>query len=250
MTTNSVQVEMQDGVAIVRLNRPPANAIDIAFAVELKQAVAGLERRRDVRAMIVTGAGRCFCAGLDLKVVPSYKAREQKRMVTSFNQLVGALYRFPHPTVAALNGHTVAGGLVLALTCDYRIAAEEAGIFGLTEARVGIPFPAAAMAVVKAELTPAAARRLVLLGARVGPQAMLDLGVIDELTPGRELMTRAVDAARDASRMPQGAYARIKKQLRSAALEQIRRTAGAQGDPALRSWLTPDTAAAASRVLS
>ena len=247
---NDVTIEMLDGVAILRLNRPPANAIDIGFADRLGEAVAALSGKKDLRALVLTGTGACFSAGLDLKLVPSYGAEEQRRMVTTFNHLVTTLYSFPHPTVAALNGHTVAGGLVLALTCDYRIATENPCTFGLTESRVGIPFPTAAITVVKAELTPTAARSLVLMGRKAGASEMLALGVIDEISAGDRLLTRALDVARDAGRMPQGSYMRIKMQLRGAALEQIEKVLGSGGDPALQSWLTPETAAAAARILS
>ncbi len=250
MPDKSILIEFQDGTAIVRLNRPPANAIDIEFAADLEDAMGGLEDRPEVRAIVLTGSGGCFSAGLDLKIIPSYDEDRQRKMVTGFNRLVMRLYGMPKPLIAALNGHTVAGGLVLALTCDYRIATSGPYTFGLTEARVGIPFPFAAITVVKAELNAAAARALVLLGLKSGPDAMLSRGVVDEVRPAGEVLPGAIEVARDASRMPTGSYARIKRQLRGVALEHMREVIANDRDPALQGWLTPETAAAAARILA
>src|SRR5262249_61428695 len=97
-------------------------------------------------ALVITGAGACFCAGLDLKRVPLYGPEEQRAMVTAINQMVTALYACPLPVVAAVNGHAIAGGLILTLACDYRIRTTATCQLGITEARAGIPFPAAATA--------------------------------------------------------------------------------------------------------
>lgn len=250
MPDKSILIEMQDGTAIVRLNRPPANAIDIEFAAALEGAMERLEDRPEVQAIVLTGSGDCFSAGLDLKIIPSYDEDRQRTMVTRFNRLVTRLYGMPKPLIAALNGHTVAGGLILALTCDYRIATSGPYTFGLTEARVGIPFPFAAITVVKAELNAAAARALVLRGLKSGPDAMLSRGVVDEVRPAGEVLPGAIEVARDASRMPTGSYARIKRQLRGAALERMREVIANDSDPALLGWLTPETAAAAARILA
>jgi enoyl-CoA hydratase len=250
MPDSLIVSEIQDGTAIVRLNRPPANAIDIEFAAELEHAMEEFENRSDVRAIVLTGSGACFSAGLDLNLIPSYDEEQQRSMVTRFNRLVTRLYGIGKPMIGALNGHTVAGGLVLALTCDYRIAVSGPYTFGLTEARVGIPFPVAAITVVKAELNAAAARALVLLGSKSGPETMLSRGVIDEIRPADDVLPAAIEVARDASRMPNGSYARIKHQLRGAALEHMREVIDNDSDPALAGWLTQETAAAAARILA
>jgi enoyl-CoA hydratase len=90
----------------------------------------------------------------------------------------------PIPTVAAVNGHAIAGGLVLMLACDWRLAVDREALFGLTEIRAGVPYPAAAHAVVQAELAPAAARELVLAGKNHGTERALALGIVDEPAAG------------------------------------------------------------------
>jgi enoyl-CoA hydratase len=250
MADRSIRVDMQDGTAIVRLNRPPANAIDIEFAAQLEGAMEELEKSAEVRAIVLTGTGACFSAGLDLKLIPSYDRAQQRSMVTGFNRLVLRLYGMGKPLIGALNGHTVAGGLVLALCCDHRIAAAGPYTYGLTEARVGIPFPVAAITVVTAELNAAAARALVLLGSKSGPETLLAQGVVDRIKPAGELLPAASAVARDAARMPHGSYARIKRQLRGASLARMEEVIAGDNDPCLQDWLSPETAAAAARILA
>ena len=156
-------------------------------------------------------------------------------MVAGINRLFIDWYSFPRPVVAAVNGHAVAGGVILALCADRRIGADDA-TYGLTELRVGVPYPAAAIACVRAELTPADARRLVLEArahrcrGRASPR------------PGRRAAARRTrcSTARARSRaglaeLPTRAYETVKEQLRGPAIEAMR--AGAADDPMTSGWI-------------
>src|SRR5689334_8529697 len=158
-----IQLETSNGISTLRLNRPPANALDLPFLTELGDAFTELENQTEVRALIVTGRDKFFSAGLDLKAVPAYSADEQRLLASELNRMVGRLYGLPLPVIAAVNGHCIAGGVIVALCCDYRIAAAGDYKIGLTEARVGVVFPVGPMAVVQGELSAPAARRAVLL---------------------------------------------------------------------------------------
>src|SRR5215212_3154423 len=105
-------------------------------------------------------------------------AEQQREMVGGINQLFHDWYGLPHPVVAAVNGHAVAGGLILALCADHRVGAARAS-YGLTELRVGAPYPGAALAVIRAELDPGPLRRLVLGAGLVDGEAALQLGLVD-----------------------------------------------------------------------
>jgi enoyl-CoA hydratase len=243
-----LQIEREDGVATLRLDRPPVNAIDNDLLDEASAELARLEAQSEVRALVVTGAGACFSAGLDLKLIPRYSAEQQQRAMRGINELVARLYALPLPTVAAINGHAIAGGLVIALGCDYRVATTGVCQIGLTEARAGIPFPAVAMAVVRAELTPAVARRLTLLAHTAGPEAALADGIVDELAAPDQLIARASAVARELGAIPRDAYARIKHQLRADAIA-ANRTVLERGDPLAKSWLSRDVTSAAAALL-
>jgi len=248
--SDMIQLETNAGIATLRLNRPPANALDLQFIAELGDAFTEFENRAEIGALIITGTGRFFSAGLDLKAVPAYSAAEQRALANQLNRMVGRLYGLPLPVVAAVNGHCIAGGVIVALCCDYRIGAAGDYKIGLTEARVGVPFPVAPMAVVESELSAPAARISVLLARNLNPQMALSQGMLDELQPPEQLLSRATEIAAEMAALPRSAYGRIKRQLRSAALARIDDAVNKQNEPVLDSWLNAETASASAEVLA
>ena len=248
MAASSIEITERDGVAIVRLRRPPANALDITLLDAIEASLGALERRADLRAMVLTGFGPVFSAGLDLKLVPTYDRAQQNLLLDVLNRALFRLYAMPVPTVAAINGHAIAGGLVLALACDKRVAVGSDALLGLTEVQVGVPFPVAAMAIVKAELAPAVARELVLGGRnRTSTEAAI-LGIVDELQPASTLLARSEALARELAGSPRQSYGVIKRQLRRDALTEIERALAGK-DPLRDNWLFEETGAAAAQVL-
>jgi len=243
-----IRVESTDGIALVRFERPPANAIELESATLLEATLARLEAE-DTHAIVLTGQGEFFSAGLDLKVVPTYGPDQQRAMVMAINRLVGRLYGLGLPTVAAVNGHAIAGGLVVVLACDVRIGRRGAYRLGLTETRAAVPYPAAAMTVVTTELSPAVTRRAVLLARNGTPEDAAADGILDELENGDAVLSRALDVARELAALPRSAYASIKRQLRAPALDRIAEVLATGTDPLLEAWLGPDTASAAAGVL-
>jgi enoyl-CoA hydratase len=249
LEVRGVRLERQNGVTILHLDRRPANAIELPFAVDLEALLASLAASSEVAALVITGFDGVFSAGLDLRRVPFYGGTEQKAMVTVLNRLFGQLYGFPFPTVAAVNGHAIAGGLVLALACDYRVGADSPYQLGLTEVRVGVPYPVGAIAVVQAELPAPALRRFVLQGKNVLPGEALGLGVLDELQPPERVIARAVEVAQDMATLPRRSFTRIKRQLRAATLTRIEDAVAKLDDPMLESWLDAETPIAAAKML-
>src|SRR5215467_4780858 len=113
-----IATDVEDGIAVVTMQRPPANAIDIALLQHLARTLNELAPRTDVSAIVLTGAAKAFSTGLALKLVPTYDRAQQNELLRVLNQALYQLYAMPIPTVAAVNGHAIAGGLVLALACD------------------------------------------------------------------------------------------------------------------------------------
>jgi enoyl-CoA hydratase len=249
MSTNAIKIEITDNIAVLRLDRPSANAIDLDTASEFANTLETIAEQNDVRAVIVTGAGKCFSAGLDLKVVPTYDRNQQHEMVMAVNRMFGRLYGLPIPTIAAVNGHAIAGGVILLLACDYRVGAEGDYKLGLAEARVGVVYPVAAMTIVKSELAPSIAKTMVLTARNYSPGEALAMGVLDELQPGDRLMARAFEVAREMAALPRSTYFRIKRALRSQALALIDDAINNRNEPMLESWLGAETIEAASEAL-
>jgi enoyl-CoA hydratase len=243
-----IHIEEAGEVAIVRIDRPPANAMDLDLLAEGQQVRERLAEA-EPGAVVMVGRDRFFSAGLDLKAAPELSRHQQRETVSGINRLFSAWYGFPRPVVAAVNGHAVAGGLILALCADYRVCASDARL-GLTELRAGLPYPLAAISVVRAELSPGAARRLVLGASLVEPPDALALGVVDELRPAEEVLPRAVELAGQLAELPRASYGVVKRQLRGPAIDALERAlGGGAGDPALDAWVSDETAAAASGIL-
>jgi enoyl-CoA hydratase/carnithine racemase len=225
--------EDADGIALVRFDRPPVNAIDRAVTEELG-ALAGALERAPPKALVLTGSGATFSAGLDLKAVPAYGLGERRALVLSINRMVRRLYGLPCPTVAAVNGHAMAGGLVLALGCDLRLAAAGAAKLALSEVNVGIPFPLGPMLVVNDTVGGSARRDLALFGRVYDPATALAAGLVDEIVPAERLLARARERARELAGLR--GYAVIKAQLRAATLAELDRAIAADDDPVFRRW--------------
>src|SRR5262249_19334989 len=131
-----------NGVVVLTVDRPPANAMDIAFLEEIAAAVQPLSSDPP-SALVLGGRPGFFSAGVDLKLAPRAGSEDRRRMVAAINAMALGVYELPCPVVGAITGHAVAGGLVLALCTDLRVASS-AGRYGLTEVQVGIGYPQAA----------------------------------------------------------------------------------------------------------
>src|SRR3954453_3631012 len=173
-----ISIEERDGVAVLAADRPPMNAMDRVLLEEVVTAV-GQVVADPPAALVLTGRPGVFSAGADLKVVPGYGADDQRAMVGLINAMALGVYALPCPVVAAITGHAIAGGFVLAVCADHRVAST-AGRYGLTEVKVGVPYPQAAIGVVREELGMAAARVLGLGNRLVDAQECVRLGAFDE----------------------------------------------------------------------
>ena len=228
-----VTVSDHDGVAVVTADRPPANAMDVELLGDLVAAFDALVADPP-EAVVLTGRAGFFSAGADLNLVPAYAPEQQRAMVHGINDMALGVYGLPCPVVGAITGHAIAGGLVLALCTDIRVASSE-GRYGLTEVKVGVPYPQAAIGVVCAELAPHAARVLGLGNQLVSAQECLRLGVFDELAAPGDVLARAVVIATEMAAMPADVYSRTKGDMRGATLAALR--AASRSDPLLDRWV-------------
>jgi enoyl-CoA hydratase len=243
-----LSVEGRGEVLLVRIVRPPANAIDLRM---LEEGHAALEQLRadPPGAVVLTGSDGFFSAGVDLKIAPKLDREQQGQMVAGINRVFAGWYGFPRPVVCAVNGHAIAGGLILALCTDYRVGATE-GMFGLTELRAGFPYPAVAKAVAKAELGPAAARVLMLRAELVDPREALAFGLVDELVEPGGVLGRALEVAEQLAGLPSSTYEQVKRQLRGETIELADRIVAEGSDPFEQGWAGPETAEAAAAILA
>ena len=224
--------EAGSGVAILRLSRPPVNALWRGILAELKQALEA-EEAAGTQGIVLTGAGRCFSAGIDTKIAAVASASEQREGVAAINGLVTTLFGLSRPVVAAINGHALGGGMVIPLACDLVLVTRAECTLGLNEVAAGVPFPAAALAAVRARLSPPAFNNLCLTGRTFGPDEAPALGIADELCEPGELVSRAVALAAELGAFH--AYARVKGQVRGAQLAEMKELVAR--DPMLEHWV-------------
>ena len=224
--------EDRDEVAVLRIEHGRVGALDVELLSALTEAVTTTDR-----ALVITGSGSSFSAGVDLRRILDGGRPYTEELLAALSRTFRAVFDHPRPTVAAVNGHAIAGGCVLALACDLRLMS--GGRIGLTELTVGVPFPTTALEIVRYALGSRADQ--VLLGAQTcDRERALALGVVDELTEPDELLPRAVTLAAElAARSPE-AYRLAKVQLHRPANTAIEATAG--GDAAvLAGWTSDDT---------
>jgi len=178
--TQFLRVDRDGRVATVVLDRPDVlNALSVALLDELVAVLAWLETRDEVRVIVLRGAGRAFSAGADLATVPEILADDAagRRSADAGNRAASAIERARAVTIAAVHGRCVGGGVVLALACDLRIAAESSR-FSVPELDLGIPLAWGGIPRLLREVPPAVARDLVLTGREFGAREAQMLGLI------------------------------------------------------------------------
>lgn len=238
-----VEVTRIESVALLRMSHGKANAFDTVLAGALREA---LDRARaaDVRAVVITGSGAIFSAGVDLLQVVEGGRRYLEEFLPELSSALRELFAFPKPAVAAINGHAIAGGCLVALACDYRVMARGQGRIGLPELRVGMPFPLAATEILRHALAPRLAQEAILLGRVVEAAQAIEHGFVNELADPEALLERAVAVARELAATPEGSYARTKRDLRRPVLETWARLGQDHDRETLDAWDSPDVRAA------
>lgn len=213
-----IEIEAAGAVQVLTLSSGRVNAQDVELLKELTDALGELQHS-GARALVVTGAGRAFSAGVDLNRVVDGGADYTDRLIPALSEAFEAMFCYPGPTVAAINGAAIAGGCVLACACDRRLISPEAQI-GASEVRVGVPFPVAALEVMRYACGDRAED--VLLGGRVyrGDEAIAH-GLAHRVI-GDDLVGAAVAEAADLGGIPADAYRHTKVQLRAPALARMR----------------------------
>jgi Delta3-Delta2-enoyl-CoA isomerase len=187
-----ILVTNHGAVRELRLNRPPVNALNLELMAGLRQAVEAAPHD-GVRALVLSGAPGRFSAGLD---VPLLLGLDRATIAALWRELYGllkALASSPIPIAAAITGHAPAGGTVLPLFCDWRVAAQGDFKLGLSEVQVGITLPPIILSALRRQVGPRQAERLAVMGLLISPQEALDIGLVDEVVTVERVVGRALE---------------------------------------------------------
>lgn len=209
-------------VTILRIEHGPVNAIDLEMFTELRQTLQELEQSSSTQAVVLTGSGKAFSAGVDLFRV----LKEGRDYIEKFLPVLATgleeLFLFPKPVVAAINGHAIAGGCIMGCACDYRIAADGAAKIGVPELLVGVPFPAIALEIVRFAASSGRTQEIVYTGRYYNLAEAKERGLIDEIVPPEECVDRACEVSQKLGMLPPATFRMTKHQLRNVAIERAR----------------------------
>lgn len=244
-------IERHDRVALVTMNTNKVNAQNRAFFEDFHEAFDQLEREHGNSPVVLTGSGSSFSAGLDLEEhIPLFAGRQDAvaSWFDAYRAMQMRLFTYPRPTIAALNGHAFAGGLIIAALCDHRIAVDDDSVqFGMTEAMIGIPVPAAFVRMLAYAWGEPAAARACLRGEVFHSFQAFALGLVHELVPREELLLHATTAARRTQEDCMEQYAFTKRASQAPALRDIEALAGVLDTDLPRSITSADARRAHQR---
>lgn len=227
-----------EGIVTLRLAHGKASAMDLELCDELSREIEGCE---NAAAVILTGTGSIFSAGVDLFRILNDGDAYTARFLPALERTIRLLFTLERPVVAAVNGHAIAGGCILAAACDIRLLAQGNGRMGIPELLVGVPFPAIALEVMRFAVAPQRFQEIVYTGGTFAADDALARGFVDEIVPADAVMSRATDFAKRLADIPRAAFAQVKRQLRAPAIAAADAFASHYADDTASQWRSPET---------
>lgn len=232
--------EDTDDVVVLRVAYGKVNALDYELCKTLNESFEQLDAHDD-RPVIIIGSGRVFSAGVDLFRVVNEGEEYLNDFFPVLQEMFTRLFDFPRPLVAAINGHAIGGGCVMACACDYRITADGAGRIGVPELLVGVPFPTIALEILRFAIGNAHLQQAVYTGATFNAADAMRLGFVDEIADESDILESALQLARHLGSISSRSYALSKRHLHQPVNSRIDALAS-ENDGAVRSaWMDPET---------
>jgi enoyl-CoA hydratase len=204
--------ELNDGILTLTLAHGKASALDLELCEEVQREFQRAAERHDVRGLVLTGTGSIFSAGVDLPRLISDGREYVESFVESLDAMLRTLFLFPKPVIAAINGHAIAGGAIMAFACDYRLMS--GGRIGVPEALVGVPFPPIALEVVRFAVPRQHLQSMLYLGWTIECDEAKSRGIIDEVVTADDLLIRSRTIARQFADIASDAFRLTKRQIR------------------------------------
>lgn len=209
-----------NSITILRMQHGKANAMDLDFCVELTKTIQELAES-STRAIIMTGQGKIYCAGVDLPQLLAGGVDYVRQFLPALDTLFETIFFCNKPIIAAVNGHAIAGGCLLTCTADKRLMVNNTAKIGVPELRVGVPFPAVALEIMRAKTNPTFFEEVILGGGTYTVQEALQRGLIDSIVEEEQLLTEAMAAAESLVTIRPENFAFSKQQIRQPVREAI-----------------------------
>lgn len=209
---NMIYIEHHGNIAVMKLNRSTTNPLNLELIKELSESIRKMKNDSNVHGAVLASANeKFFSIGWDIPHLINLDKKDFKVFFQTFNRTCIDLYTLPKPTVAAVTGHAVAGGCILALCCDYRFIAEGRKLMGLNEIKLGVPIPYPADCILRYMVDIGIARETVDMGDFYNSEQLFQMGLVDQVLPLDQVVPTAIDRASLLGAMPQKAFAAIKR---------------------------------------
>lgn len=237
---DTLQIQQQDGIQTITLKRGRANPINAQMVAELRQTVQALSQAPDIRGAILIGQPRYFSAGLDVIELYDYDPATMRAFWQEFSALMVDLMTCPKPLIAAISGHSPAGGCVLALCCDLRLMAKGDFRIGLNELPVGIVVPPTIFSLYASAIGEGKAYYHLLRGSLMLPEEALAEGLVHQVLPLEDLYTEARQHLLQYFKINATAWGISKQLLRAPLLRQLSGNFDELFEPVLKHWWSPE----------
>ncbi len=207
-----IRIEYRDKVAILKLNRGITNALNLQLVNQLAENLQKVKDDSEVHSLVLGSSNeKFFSIGFDIPELLELARKNFRVFYLAFNRVCMDLYALPKPTIAAITGHAIAGGCILALCCDYRFIAEGRKLMGLNEIKLGIPVPYPGDCILRHVAGTRNAREIMSTGEFYHPEESLQIGVVDQVLPLEQVLPKSVEKAKLLGALPHEAFGMIKR---------------------------------------
>jgi enoyl-CoA hydratase/carnithine racemase len=235
------RIDKKDGVSVLTLTRDKVHAFNETAVDHVTEQVQILNDDPQTKAVVLTGEGPFFSFGLDVPELYDYTPEDFTRFLTKFTSLYLALYAFPKPLVAGINGHAIAGGFMISMPCDYRVMATGKARISLNEVTFGSTLFAGSIEILRNVVGSRHAERIALSGSMYSAEDAQEMGLVDEIAEPGAVLDRAVAVAGEMMKRDTTAFADIKRLLRGETIAKIRQTEAASVARFVEIWYSPST---------
>jgi enoyl-CoA hydratase/carnithine racemase len=246
----SVRIERKGPLALLRLDKARGNAIDEPMVEALIGAASELGRDDSVTGVLLCSAHpKLFSPGLDVLALDAYDAPALRRFLLRFAEMVWALYALPQPMVASVSGHAIAGGCILALTADLRLARRGASI-GLNEVKIGVPLPWTVSVLMRATLPPTSWTDVALAGANFSDEEALRVGLVHAVLDVPDFEEACLARLAQLADKEPRAFRQTKRALRGGYLAAMKEHEETHADEFVACWFSPGTVERRRQILA
>lgn len=236
-----IQTEYRGSVALVRLDRDVTNPIDLQLLHQLGETLTKIQEDSNARSVVLQSTNdKFFSIGFHIPQLFELTRVEFRIFYHTFNQFCIDLYTFPKPTVAAITGHAIAGGCILALCCDYRFIAEGRKLMGLNEVKLGVPVPYPGDCILRDLVGVRYAREIMELGEFYEPLDSLRMGLVDHVSKLEKVLPQAIEKAEKLGGMSNKPFDIIKKNRVEPVESQIHKHLEGKEDLFLECWFSEE----------